>query len=205
MAELRLTKSELREQQIRLAQLDKYLPTLQLKKAMLQSEVNEARLEIAENTKLYEREYALTSEAAKLLVEKTSISPTEAACVSEVKKSYENIAGVEVPHLEEVVFVDVHYDLFETPVWFDGLIHRLRETQVAKIRIDVSKEKKAALEEELRQVSIRVNLFEKVLIPRAQENIRKIRVFLGDQDMAAVGRAKVAKAKIEKQREALQL
>jgi V/A-type H+-transporting ATPase subunit D len=47
MAEIKLTKNELRTQQGRHQQLKKYLPTLQLKKAMLQIEVNDARLEIA--------------------------------------------------------------------------------------------------------------------------------------------------------------
>jgi V/A-type H+-transporting ATPase subunit D len=49
-----------------------------------------------------------------------------------------------------------------------------------------------------------VNLFEKILIPRSQENIKKIRVFLGDQQLAAVAQAKVAKRKIaiRKQRQA---
>jgi V/A-type H+/Na+-transporting ATPase subunit D len=46
-------------------------------------------------------------------------------------------------------------------------------------------------------VSIRLNLFEKVLIPRAQKNIKKIKIFLGDQELAAVCQAKVAKRKIE--------
>jgi V/A-type H+-transporting ATPase subunit D len=39
------------------------------------------------------------------------------------------------------------------------------------------------------------------LIPRSTENIKKIRVFLGDQQLAAVSQAKVAKAKIQKARE----
>ena len=46
MAEVKLTKNELRGQQVRLTQLRKYLPTLQLKKAMLQSEVNEVKNKI---------------------------------------------------------------------------------------------------------------------------------------------------------------
>ena len=58
-------------------------------------------------------------------------------------------------------------------------------------------EKKAALDKELREVSIRVNLFEKVLIPRSEANIKKIKVFLGDMELAAVSQAKVAKTKIE--------
>jgi len=46
-------------------------------------------------------------------------------------------------------------------------------------------------------VAIRVNLFEKILIPRASKNIKKIKVFLGDQQLTAVSQAKAAKAKIE--------
>ena len=64
-------------------------------------------------------------------------------------------------------------------------------------RIKVAYEQRNALEKELREVSIRVNLFEKILIPRAVDNIRRIKVFLGDQELAAVCRAKVAKNKIE--------
>ena len=43
---VRLTKTELRVQQVKLGRLHKYLPTLQLKKAMLQMEVNAAHAEI---------------------------------------------------------------------------------------------------------------------------------------------------------------
>ena len=71
----------------------------------------------------------------------------------------------------------------------------LRTFSRSAIRSKVMKaaEKKAALEKELREVSIRVNLFEKILIPRALSNIKKIKVFLGDQQLAAVSQAKVAK------------
>ncbi len=64
-------------------------------------------------------------------------------------------------------------------------------------------EKKRALQKELRDVSIRVNLFEKILIPRSQDNISKIRIFLGDQQLAAVAQAKVAKQKIERRKKAV--
>jgi V/A-type H+-transporting ATPase subunit D len=56
--------------------------------------------------------------------------------------------------------------------------------------------KEALLKEELRTTTQRVNLFEKKLIPELKENIRKIRIFLGDDETAAVGRAKLAKAKL---------
>ncbi|MCB1119279.1 MAG: hypothetical protein KDK65_04905, partial [Chlamydiia bacterium] len=88
--------------------------------------------------------------------------------------------------------------LFDTPAWVDAAIVNLRSVAEAKAQVIVAKEKKDALEHELREVSIRVNLFEKILIPRANRNIKKIKVFLGDQQLSAVAQAKSAKAKIEK-------
>jgi V/A-type H+/Na+-transporting ATPase subunit D len=54
------------------------------------------------------------------------------------------------------------------------------------------------LSEELRITNQRVNLFEKVKIPECSENIRRIRIYLGDQQASAVGRSKIAKKKIER-------
>ncbi len=201
MSDIKLTKNGLRDQQRRLGQLERYLPTLKLKKAMLQVEVNDARQEIALLEKKYgeERETALAY--CTLLTEKTVIDPVEVTRVLEVKKRYENIAGIEVPYYDGAVFQEVEYSLFETPPWIDGVIAGLRALSEILVEITVVKEKKAALEVELRNVSIRVNLFEKVLIPRAKKNIKKISVFLGDQQLAAVGQVKVAKTKIEAKKE----
>jgi len=52
------------------------------------------------------------------------------------------------------------------------------------------------LSKELRTTSQRVNLFEKVKIPEAKENIRRIGIYLGDQQTAAVVRGKIAKSKV---------
>ena len=52
------------------------------------------------------------------------------------------------------------------------------------------------LEAELRSTSQRVNLFEKVKIPETEENIRKISIYLADQQVNAVVRSKIAKFKI---------
>ena len=58
------------------------------------------------------------------------------------------------------------------------------------------RKQEALLEKELRSTSQRVNLFEKVKIPEAKENIRIIGVFLGDQQTAAVVRGKISKKKL---------
>lgn len=197
MAEVKLTKTELRLQQNRLGQLLKYLPTLQLKKAMLQLEVQEARLEIAQCEERYHRARQEIEAYSALLTDKINLDIDKVLTIVDLNKRYENIAGVEVPYFEGVTFADFTYNLFATPPWIDTAIVGLRSLKEASLRIQVAKEKKAALEKELREVSIRVNLFEKILIPRAQSNIKKIKVFLGDMQLAAVSQAKVAKRKIE--------
>lgn len=200
MAEVKLTKNELRAQQVRLSQLQKYLPTLQLKKAMLQVEVNVVRTEIQELEEAFHRVRLTVSHSSGLLSEQVGVELTGAAKITTIQKKYENIAGVDVPNFEGAVFAPFDYPLFTTPTWLDPVVAGLRSMAIARAKILVAHEKKAALEKELREVSIRVNLFEKNLIPKASKNIKRIKVFLGDQALAAVAQAKVAKAKIEQRK-----
>jgi V/A-type H+-transporting ATPase subunit D len=197
VAEIKLTKNELRNQQVHLAQLEKYLPTLQLKKAMLQAEVNEVRHEMHRLEHELEVKRQQVDVFSALLATRTTIDPLQAVKVKLVRKHYENIAGVEVPYYEGVDFEEFTYNLFETPPWVDAAVVELRHLAMLREHVKVAYEQREALEKEWREVSIRVNLFEKILIPRAVVNIRKIKVFLGDQELAAVSRAKVAKRKIE--------
>ena len=117
--------------------------------------------------------------------------------IHEVKRRYENIAGIDIPHFEKVIFEPSTYSLFDTPVWLESAIMGIKNLITVRENIKTVQEKKMALEKELREVSIRVNLFEKIMIPRTLENIKKIRIFLGDQQLSAVSQAKVAKKKIQ--------
>jgi V/A-type H+-transporting ATPase subunit D len=199
---IKLTKNELRIQQTRLQQFQRYLPTLQLKKAMLQFEVTAAQMEIARLEDEFRMVRHHVDSFSPFLLEKVSFNLIEYADVLHVKKRYENIAGVEIPILDKILFRDALYSLFDTPPWIDRAVELLRELVTVREKISIAFEKKRALEKELRDVSIRVNLFEKILIPRSLGNISKIRIFLGDQQLASVAQAKVAKAKIQERKEA---
>jgi V/A-type H+-transporting ATPase subunit D len=199
MATLKLTKNELRDQQRRLSLFQKYLPTLQLKKAMLQFELSQALAEIAQLKAAFGEAKGIVAHFSSLLSDKAACDVVQYAEVVHVKKRYENIAGVEIPIFEKVVFKDPDYFLFDTPVWTDRATELVRELVIAREKVGIAEEKKRSLEKELREVSIRVNLFEKILIPRSQGNIKKIRIFLGDQQLAAVAQAKVAKSKMRKE------
>lgn len=196
MTTLKLTKNELRMQQTRLSQFQKYLPTLQLKKAMLQFEVGMALLEIDKLKEEFQIVFEKVASFAPFLVEKVTVNIGLYAEILHVKKHYENIAGVEIPMFDQIVFKEAEYFLFDTPPWTETATELLREMVTSREKIHIAQEKKRALEKELREVAIRVNLFEKVLIPRSQENIKKIRIFLSDQQLSSVAQAKVAKQKI---------
>jgi V/A-type H+-transporting ATPase subunit D len=193
---IKLTKTELRTQQLKLNQLQKYLPTLQLKKMLLQMEVNQAEAEIDALKVQFDATQKKISNYCSLFSDKNAFDLFPSVKIVEVQKMFENIAGVDIPIFQKVVFQESSYFLFDTPVWLDSGIAGLKELIVIREKIRIAEEKKILLEKELREVSIRVNLFEKILIPRAQGNIKKIKIFLGDQQLAAVCQAKVSKKKI---------
>ncbi|MDN3504823.1 MAG: V-type ATP synthase subunit D [Rhabdochlamydiaceae bacterium] len=201
MSEIRLTKNELRNQQHKLDQLTRYLPTLQLKKAMLQLEVGQVQARIVQLTLQFDKLMASAREFSKLFSDSGAKELFEGMQIKEVLSTFENIAGVEIPVYEGVEFNSPSYSLIVAPFWWDSALFSMRELIKKKKEIEFAQKKKAVLEEELRSVSIRVNLFEKILIPRTNRNIKKIKVFLGDQQLSAVATSKVAKQKMMKKAE----
>ncbi|HEB09669.1 MAG TPA: V-type ATP synthase subunit D [Spirochaetales bacterium] len=198
MAEIKLNKTELKQQKNLLDQLRKYLPTLQLKQQQLQVEVDSLTPVIEEvNNRILNLKTGVEG-WAELLTEKEDFVIYELAVVSEVVTDLENIAGVDVPIFEKVEFKKVDYSLFMTPIWVDQARETMRDIVSLREEVRVIVKKQKLLAEELRQTNIKVNLFEKRMIPECMENIRKIRIFLGDQEIAAICNAKIAKEKLDR-------
>ena len=57
------------------------------------------------------------------------------------------------------------------------------------------------MKEHIRITNQIVNLFEKIKIPQAKENIRVIQIYLGELQTAEVVRGKIAKGKLERKKE----
>lgn len=197
---IKLTKNEQKVQKDLLKQYQRYLPTLQLKKQQLQQVIMTTRAELAQ--KEAERVQmignlddwvAVFAENAIFDEDKsidTLVQPETVICRDE------NIAGVTVPKFEELKFKDVEYDVDDYPLWVDTALVKLREIARLDALVSTLRKQEALLEKELRSTSQRVNLFEKVKIPEAKENIRVIGVYLGDQQTAAVVRGKISKKKL---------
>ncbi len=198
MAELKLNKTELKAQKTLLSQLTKYLPTLQLKKQQLQSEVDKVRAEYEAIEQEIKDRRASLSEWSELLSQKLTIHLFQVVEIEEITTRSENIAGVDVPFFDTIRFKDITYSTYIKPVWLDRATKELRELVSLREKKKVTAQRTTLLEEELRQTSIKVNLFEKRMIPQTKENIRRIKIFLGDQEIAAICNAKIAKDKLRK-------
>ena len=116
--------------------------------------------------------------------------------VSNIRKGEANIAGVTIPTFEGADFSREDYDLYETPLWVDIAADHMERALSLDLEAEALDEQVRLLEAELRSTSQRVNLFEKVKIPETEENIRKISIYLADQQVNAVVRSKIAKFKI---------
>jgi V/A-type H+-transporting ATPase subunit D len=191
----KFNKTALKGQRDALAKYQKFLPILLLKKMQLQLVIRQLEPELEVKRRELDETLASVRPWAKLLSEPT-VEIEDYLQVEQVRTKKDNIAGVEVPEFDEVVYKDFFYSLFATPPWLDKAVAVLRRLVAVREELRVLLTKEALLKEELRTTTQRVNLFEKKLIPELRENIRKIKIFLGDEETAAVGRAKLAKGKL---------
>jgi V/A-type H+-transporting ATPase subunit D len=199
VAKIKLTKNELKRQKDALKMYQRYLPTLQLKKQQLQMEIRgiEARRrELEASREDLDREFkvwiAVFGEADAAF----DAEGRPFLSVAELKTSIGNIAGVEIPLFEGADFALAEYDLFAVPLWVDAALDRLKRALLLDLECRVLDEQIRRLAAELRITTQRVNLFEKVKIPETNENIKRIRIYLGDQQTAQVVRGKIAKRKV---------
>ncbi len=195
MAKIKLTKNELKLQRDSLKRFQRYLPTLQLKKQQLQMSVRQMRESLADLQRRLEEATADWRESLGLFSDPEAAQLPQLLRVSGWRVGQHNIAGIDVPVFEDISFEDIPVDLYETPAWFDDALAMVRRQIELRLRQQLAEETLNLLEQELRVVTQRVNLFEKVKIPEAKENIRKINITLGDQRTNSVGRSKIAKAK----------
>jgi V/A-type H+-transporting ATPase subunit D len=198
MAKLRLSKNSLQQQQQQLKLYRRLLPSLDLKRRQLTVETQKARIE--HKTAISETE----SLEAKIGQELPMLADEELDLVGLVemqgyRAGEQNVVGTRLPILEHVEFVVADYSRLGTPAWLDILVRRLKDAAEARIRARIAGERLRILEQAVRRITQRVNLFDKILIPTAKKNIQRIRIYLGDAERAAVVTSKLAKVKQQQQ------
>lgn len=194
MAKIKYTKNELKKQKDELKRFERYLPTLVLKKQLLQMEIRQVEAQIKERRLERETMYSELMSWVNVFGEEMNLA--ELVKVKEADLSSINIAGVDIPVFRGIIYEKIPYDLMVYPLWVDAGIKKLQKIISADMELTILEKQAGLLADELRITTQRVNLFEKVKIPETRENIRRINIFLGDQQTAAVVRGKISKSKL---------
>jgi V/A-type H+-transporting ATPase subunit D len=192
MAErIKLNKVSLRDQKQKLTLYQRFLPALEARKQQFLMQLAVIRRETRQ------QECALAALLTEMAPWSALIRDMEGLLryhltIREVSLSRRNVAGIRIPVFEEVVFADPSYSVFATPYSFETVLSRLRAGFVLREEIAVLREQERILSEGIRRTSQRINLYEQRLIPGCEHAVRRITVYLQDQQAAAVGVAKVA-------------
>ncbi|HNS09580.1 MAG TPA: V-type ATP synthase subunit D [Candidatus Ozemobacteraceae bacterium] len=196
MAEkIKKTRPELLRQRRQLAMFQRFLPTLVLKKQQIQSEILKVRAERERLDRQMADKIRLSDGWATLFSESLPGPVTRLVKVKNIQRGIRNVAGIKLPIVAGVEYEISDFSRLSTPPWVDAGLEFLKELLELREKVKVLHEQEELLHQELRKVTQRVNLFEKVKIPQAKDNIRLIRVSLAEEQTAAVGRSKIAKGK----------
>ncbi|WP_017296867.1 V-type ATP synthase subunit D [Nodosilinea nodulosa] len=197
MAKIAFNKGALKAQKDQIDVYERFLPSLDLKKTQLLIEVNRAE----QMLRAAKEQTATDQGRVQSWVALLSATPLELSRLVTLvgwEKRHESVAGVRVPVLGDIQFQVRPYTRLGSPLWIDALVESLQEAASQQLKVTILEERVQLMSQALKKVTQRINLFEKVLIPEAKENIRKIRLFISDSERTAVCRSKLAKAKLEK-------
>ena len=195
MARLSLNKSSLHKEREQLRLYRGVLPSLELKRQQLTLEFNRAKRQL-EDSRRKSKQVELDTVAEIPMLANQEIDLSGLVRVSKIFLKEENLVGIKLPRLDSISFDVLDYSMLGKPPWVDLLVVKLQKIVEAQTQVTIAEERVKRLESAVRRITQRVNLFEKMLIPEAQENIRKIKIFLGDAERAAVVRSKMAKARL---------
>lgn len=202
MAKLKLSKQSLHHQQEQLKLYKRLLPSLDLKRRQLTMEAQKAQEEHAAAVAEIDALETRIGEELPMLADE-GLHLRDLVVVKGYKLGEQNIVGVRLPVLESLDCQIADYSPLATPAWLDMLVQRLKDAKTCRLRAEIAAQRLDILRLQLRRVTQRVNLFDKILIPTAHRNIQRIRIYLGETERAAVVTSKLAKSKQLQQRNAL--
>ncbi|MCL1921750.1 MAG: V-type ATP synthase subunit D [Kiritimatiellaeota bacterium] len=200
MSKIKLTKTELKAQSDALKRFQRFLPMLQLKKQQLQAEIAHITAHIESVATQEETERRQLGAWVSLFSE-TVHDLAALVRLDGVVTDTSNIAGVAIPVFKSIETTSAALDLFATPPWLDAATAVVTRVLSLKAERAILERQRELITDELNMTSQRVNLFEKVKIPECRENIRVIKIAIGDAQTASVSRGKIAKGRSRKAEE----
>ncbi len=194
MAKLALNKATLNREGRKLKAFRQFVPALDLKRKQLLSERQASRQQLQLLQQQLEEISIAVADLLPMLAG-SKIKPEQLLKVKQVELRYVNLVGLELPGLATLVITPQQYSKLSTPHWLDPLLQLQQQALEAEIKIRICRQRLELLEAGLQKTTQRLNLFDKVMIPQAQANMRKIQIALSDAERAGVVRAKIAKNK----------
>jgi V/A-type H+/Na+-transporting ATPase subunit D len=192
MARLSLNKSTLSELIKQLKTYRNFLPSLDLKRRQLLSEQEKARKELRELDHRLEALHPMVEKQIPMLGY-THVNVRGIVRVTNAEVVEENVMGIRLPKLGRLEVKVSEYPFLAKPHWVDRVVRLLQEAIEIRMHRQVMERRLELLASSAKVISQRVNLFEKVLIPKTEANIQRIRVYLSDSERASIVRAKIAK------------
>ncbi|MBS3952785.1 MAG: V-type ATP synthase subunit D [Methylomicrobium sp.] len=192
MSKLLLSKASLHKETHKLSVYRQYLPSLDLKRQQLIIEKKRIVAEMAET----EHEIAVCERFVienLPMLSNRDLDLSGLVKITKVTVGEENIVGIQLPVITEVALLTRPYSNYSYPHWVDRLVKELAAILRLKVTLTVQRKRMEIMEQAVKRLTQKVNLFDKVLIPKASQNIRKIRIFLSDTERAGVVRAKITK------------
>lgn len=194
---LSLNKNAMKQQRDQLAMYRRFLPSLDMKRQQLLGAWKAARQQL-EQTEQAVEEYWQSLKRLLPLLGSTTLADRDLSPLVRLRKlelDEENIAGARVPTVRAIEFERTAYSTLTLPFWVDQLVESLEAMARLRIQLQVDQTRAERLATAARKITQRVNLFEKVLIPQAQQNIKRIAIALSDEERSSVVRSKLAKAR----------
>lgn len=165
------------------------LPTLKNKEAALRLEVKKLKAAADHRSELLRQRMTSYEHISALWLE---YDPSLLS-IAGVDLSTRKIAGVQIPELHLIQFVEKEFSLFNSPYWISDGLALMKELATISLERQVKLRAMELLEHARKKTTQKVNLYEKVQIPGYEEAILKIKRFLEDEENLSKSAQKIVK------------
>ena len=194
MGKLALNKSTLNKEGHKVKAYKKFVPALDLKRKQLLAERATSRRVLSDLNETLDDVRLRVKEQLPML--SNFKGPVDQLVeIEDFSLKQINLVGLKLPELSRLSLKVHPYSALATEHWLDPLVVLLKQSVELQLKQHILNKRLELLDVGLRKTTQRLNLFDKVLIPQAEKNIRKIRIALSDSERAGVVTSKIAKNK----------
>jgi V/A-type H+/Na+-transporting ATPase subunit D len=191
----KLNKSELTRLKRQEKLYSQYLPVLKLKQEQLQIELNRIKKNLDNANTKRNDDLSMLKPYIQCFCDSLGFFIGDLVKVNEIKTIKKSIAGIDVKTLCSISFKEIHIPYFQCPPWLLLALPILKNYLVSELNVSLLKAENEAIRCELKRATKKVNLFDMVLIPKTKDAIKRIKIALGDEQVASISRGKIAKLK----------